>query len=478
MCRANGESLLEALKAWWRLLPEGGGNLSSLDRRFTAFDGSELRERWALRWWNWLRVALEDIRLVGVNQFSFLVESEEQPAFTVFADSFKLPDLPVFHGYFNAWLGAHRAYSCVDRRDAGPPPPFNMRCGLSSLEGSQRLRVDLPDTELDLDLSELEGIGPATKRKLNEAGIETILDLAVALPAELVELGLGEDNAGALVFVAQRKLKESGLIEKEFISASEALERRQKMLRCTTGAKNLDRLLKGGIETQAITELWGEFGAGKSQLCHMLCINAQLPPQKGGLGGAAIYLDTESTFRPERIYEMATARELDHHAILNRIYVVKIYNSSHLELAVKTLGGFIDKFKARLVVVDSIISLHRAEFTGRGNLAERQQRLNALIHRLLRVAEVFNVAMVVTNQVQTQPDMFFGDPTRPAGGHVIAHACTYRLYLRKAKNSRIATMIDSPYHPVKDALFTITERGIEDCELPEKKAPAFLKEEG
>lgn len=330
---------------------------------------------------------------------------------------------------------------------------------------------------LDIELADLDGIGPATERKLKEAGIESVLDLAVALPDELVDLGLSRDNACALVFVAQRKLKEGGLLDKDFVPASETYRRRMKMMRCTTSSKNLDKLLKGGIETQAITELWGEFGSGKSQICHMLCVTAQLPPQQGGLGSSVIYIDTESTFRPERVWQIADERGLDANAVLDRVYVCKVYNSSHLELTVRTLGNYIEKFKARLVVIDSIISLHRAEYMGRGTLAERQQRLNSLIHRLLRIAEIYNVAVVVTNQVQTRPDTFFGDPTRPAGGHVIAHACTYRVYLRKARNCRQATIVDSPYHPVSDALFAITNKGIDDYELPERKAAGLPKAE-
>jgi DNA repair protein RadA len=180
------------------------------------------------------------------------------------------------------------------------------------------------------------------------------------------------------------------------------------------------------------------------------------------LDAGAIYIDTEGTFRPERIYQIAEANGLDPHEILQRIILCKVYNSSHLELVVRGLDRFIERFKVKLLIVDSVISLHRAEFIGRGTLANRQQRLNYLIHRLLRLAEVFNIAVVVTNQVQSKPDTFFGDPTRPAGGNVIAHACTYRIYLKKSGPQRIATMVDSPYHPYSDIRFQITEKGIED----------------
>ncbi|MGD0330411.1 MAG: DNA repair and recombination protein RadA [Nitrososphaeria archaeon] len=320
-------------------------------------------------------------------------------------------------------------------------------------------------TVFDMELRDLEGIGPSTEKKLKDAGIESVLDLAVALPDEVADkIGGAKENASAMIFVAQKALMESGLIDKEFVPAIENYEKRKSMIRCTTGSKNLDSLLIGGVETQAITEFWGEFGSGKSQLCHTLCVTAQLPIEKGGFGGNVIFIDTESTFRPERVYQIAEARGLDPIQILKNVIICKVYNSSHLELAVKRLGKYIEQYNVKLVIVDSIISLHRAEFVGRGTLAERQQKLNGLVHRLLRMAEIYNVAVAVTNQVQAQPDTFFGDPTKPAGGHILGHACTYRVYLKKAGQERIATIIDSPYHPYSENRFVISEKGVEDPE--------------
>jgi len=318
---------------------------------------------------------------------------------------------------------------------------------------------------VDLSLEVMPGIGPRTKEKLKEGSIESVLDLAAATPGDIEEaLGGKEGNAATLILSARKILEENGLLEGSFITAAEALDRRKAMMRCTTGSKSLDGLLQGGLETQAITEVYGDFGSGKTQLCHTLCCTCQLSPEKGGLGGSALYIDTETTFRPERIKQIAESRGMNADEMLQNIVICRIYNSSHLELIIKTLGKYIEKFKAKLVIVDSIISLHRAEFIGRGTLAERQQRLNTLIHRLIRQAEVYNVAVVVSNQVQTQPDVFFGDPTRPTGGNVIAHACTYRIYLKKAGQERIATIVDSPYHPYSEARFRITEKGVDDLE--------------
>jgi DNA repair protein RadA len=259
-------------------------------------------------------------------------------------------------------------------------------------------------------------------------------------------------------------LRESNILEKEFVTADSALEKRKAMLRCSTGSRALNELLLGGIETQAVTEFYGEFGSGKSQICHTLCARATQPVEAGGLDGGVIYIDTEGTFRPERLNQIARARALEPSHVLKNVAICKIYNSSHLELIVKDIGKYINDFKAKLVIIDSIISLHRAEFPGRGTLADRQQRLNSILHKLIRLSEIFNIAIVITNQVQSSPDTFFGDPTKAAGGNVLGHASTYRIYLKKSGENRVARMIDSPYHPYSDARFTLNEKGADDLE--------------
>jgi DNA repair protein RadA len=325
------------------------------------------------------------------------------------------------------------------------------------------MKKNLTESIIDVGLDNIKGVGPKTKTKLIEGGVNSILGLAVALPKEVEGmLGGSEESAQKLIFQARQHLEKQGLLEREFIPASEIFQKRRAMQRITTGSDKLDDLLLGGVETQSITEFFGDYGSGKTQLCHTLCVTCQLPFDQNGLDATAIYIDTEGTFRPERIYQIAEAKSLDPNEILQSIFLCKVYNSSHLELVVRGLDRFIEKFQAKVLIVDSIISLHRAEFVGRGTLANRQQRLNYLIHRLLRLAEIFNIAVIVTNQVQTKPDTFFGDPTRPAGGNVIAHACTYRIYLKKAGSQRIATMVDSPCHPYTDVRFQLTEKGVED----------------
>jgi DNA repair protein RadA len=246
----------------------------------------------------------------------------------------------------------------------------------------------------------------------------------------------------------------------------------QKLIRFTTGSQAFDLFLEGGIETQALTEIAGEFGSGKSQLCYTLCVTAN-----GGFpDNGIIFVDTENAFRAERVHQIAESRGQDPEEIMKRIFVCRIYYSAHLEAVVRGLAKSIEQYKARLVIIDSIISLHRAEFPGRETLSERQQRLNTILHKLIRLAEVYNVAVVYTNQVQAQPDNFFGgsggngfDSMRAAGGNIMAHASTYRIFLRKAGHNRIATMLDSPCHAYSQVKFTIGEEGIQDLEKKDYK---------
>jgi DNA repair protein RadA len=326
--------------------------------------------------------------------------------------------------------------------------------------------------ESELELESLEGVGAVTRQKLEEAGIYSLKELAVSSPVEVAEtLGWEVGRAAELINSARKKLAELGLLEADFVKASEVYKRRLSIERISTGSKALDELLGGGIETQAVTEFYGEYGTGKTQICHTLAVMVQLPKEEGGLQAGALYVDTENTFRPERVASIAEARGLDAQKVLDRIIVARTYNSAHQEFIVKQAGKVLSEQNIRLLVVDSAVSHYRAEFVGRATLAERQQLLNRFMHLLLRTAEVYNVAVVVTNQVQAAPDVFFGDPTRPTGGHVLGHTSTYRIYLRKgAKGSRIARMVDSPYHPEREAAFILSERGIEDLQEIGKRA--------
>jgi DNA repair protein RadA len=329
----------------------------------------------------------------------------------------------------------------------------------------------------DLQLEDLEGVQSHLISKLKQAGIQSVLDLAVSIPNELASGGEGgggyegntisadKETISELVLKAKKALIDSGTLIKEFSTADQVLERRKSLVRYSTGSKNLDDFLKGGVESQAITELTGEFGSGKSQICHTLCVTAAT--NNSNQINSIIFIDTENTFRPERIHQIAEARGLDSEEIMKKVFVCKMVNSAQLEALIRSLGKYIEEYKAKLVIVDSIISLHRAEYTGRETLAERQQRLNVILHKLIRLAEIYNVAVVLTNQVQVSPDSTFGgnDSLRAAGGNIMGHACTYRIFLRKVGRDRLAIMVDSPHHAYSQVRFTISEKGVENAPL-------------
>ena len=322
----------------------------------------------------------------------------------------------------------------------------------------------------ELRLESLEGVGPVTSKKLVDAGIHNIMDLLVRGPVDVSEItGMDIEAAVKIVNKARQQLIEQGKLEKDFVSATEIYKRRQDIGKISTDTNALDMLFDGGIETQAITEVYGEFGSGKTQFCHTMCVNVQKPKDQGGLDGGALYIDTEGTFRPERIVTIAKLKGLEPEKVLERIIVAKAYNSSHQELIMEEVGPIIEENKIKLIVVDSAVGLFRAEYLGRGTLSVRQQRLNRFMHLLARTAETYNVAAIATNQVMASPDTFFGDPTRPIGGNVVAHTSTYRVYFKKSGKKRIARMVDSPHHPEQEVLFILTESGISDPEEEPKK---------
>ena len=313
--------------------------------------------------------------------------------------------------------------------------------------------------EVKRTIESLPGVGEATAEKLREAGYRTIESIAVASIAELHEAAeIGEGQAKKII-AAAREIAEFGI----FVTADKVLERREKVGLITTSGEQLDTLLGGGIETQAVTEVFGEFGSGKTQLAHQLCVNVQLPPEQKGLGGKAIYVDTENTFRPERIRDMAIGLNLDPMKTLQNVLYIRSYNTDQQILIAEKAEEKIEEENVRLMIIDSLTSHFRAEYVGRGALANRQQKLNRHLLTLHRIADLHDLAIFVTNQVMARPDVFFGDPTRPIGGHVLAHSATTRVYLRKSKGGkRIARIFDSPNLPEAEAVFMISGQGIRD----------------
>jgi len=301
-------------------------------------------------------------------------------------------------------------------------------------------------------------VGPAIAEKLRSAGYDSVESLAVATTGDLMEAAEIGLRVALKVINSARDASKMG-----YEKAIEVLERRKHLGHITTGSQFLDKIVGGGIETQGVTEVFGEFGSGKSQIAHQLCVTVQLPPEQGGLSGKAVYIDTENTFRPERISQMAMAMGVDPQKILDGIYVARAHTTDHQMLLAEKAAEIAKNDGVKLLVIDSLTALFRTEYCGRGALAERQQKLGRHIAELHKLAELNDMAVFVTNQVQARPDIFFGDPTKPVGGHVLGHAVTARVYLRKGKaNMRTAQLVDHPGLPPESATFQITEAGIRD----------------
>ncbi len=317
----------------------------------------------------------------------------------------------------------------------------------------------MPKKEIT-DVNDIDGVGPKTAEKLKEAGYDDLMTIATASAAEIAVIAdIGEATAAKIISDARQSLNigfETGL---------SALEKRKRIGKLSTGSKEFNNLLGGGIETQAITECYGAFGSGKTQLSHQLSVNVQLPKEQGGFEGGVLFIDTENTFRPERIMQMAEAAGLNPEEVLSKVFVGRAYNSDHQLLLVDRAKDMIRENNIKLIIIDSITSHFRADYIGRGTLANRQQKLNQHMHTLQKLADTHNLAVYITNQVMSRPDMLFGDPTAPIGGHIIGHQSTFRLYLRKSKGDlRIAKLVDSPNLPDGEAIFRVTTEGIKDKE--------------
>jgi len=309
-------------------------------------------------------------------------------------------------------------------------------------------------------IEELPGVGEKTAEKLREAGFNDLMSIAVT-PASLIAEAteLGSATATKIITAARSALKMG------FIGGDTLLARRDEIGKIKFQSEELNNLFGGGIETQALTECFGQFGSGKTQIALQLALNVQLPKDKGGLDGYAVIIDTENTFRPERIVQLAESLGMDVKTALSRIKVARAYSSDHQMLLVERVSDLIEKEKVpvKLVVVDSLMGLFRSEYAGRGTLADRQQKLNRHLHDLQRLSDRYNLAVYITNQVMSRPDVFFGDPTAAIGGNIVGHASTFRVYLRKSKgDKRVARMIDSPCLPEAECVFRVTPEGIRD----------------
>lgn len=304
-------------------------------------------------------------------------------------------------------------------------------------------------------IEDLPGVGAATAEKLVSGGFDNLMAIAVSTPGELVDASGVTETAARKMIQAARSNMDMG-----FQSGDDILAKRDRVIKIPTGSSNFDTMLDGGFETGAITECYGQYGSSKTQIAHVLCVSCQVHEPEV----VAVFIDTENTFRPERIIQIAKGVGLDPEKVLKNIRVARAFNSDHQMLLAEKVDELVKNGdKVRVVVVDSLTAHFRAEFVGRGTLAVRQQKLNKHMHTLAKMADIHNICIYVTNQVMSKPDAFFGDPTEAIGGNIVAHNSTFRIYLRKGKKgTRVAKLVDSPNLPDSECIYQVTDAGIID----------------
>lgn len=302
-------------------------------------------------------------------------------------------------------------------------------------------------------LTKLSGVGDKTMQKLDENGFSTVLSIGVASPAEIaMATGLSENNARKIIRSARENVKLG------FEKAKDFVKNRDKTRIISTGCKEFDEMLGGGFPSGGITEIFARWGSGKTQISHLITVRALLDNEKS----KAIYIDTENTFRDDRIKDFAKANKLDEDKVLERIMIGRALNTDHQLLLLDEVENMIQKDdNYNVLVVDSLTSHFRSEMSGRGELAGRQQKLNKHMHQLLKIADIYNLVVVVTNQVQADPGIFYGNPEKPIGGNIVGHGSTSRLYMRPGKKGSIfAKLVDSPNLPQNECNFNITKDGL------------------
>ena len=311
-----------------------------------------------------------------------------------------------------------------------------------------------------IDMLQEGGINSSDIKKLIEAGYNSLESLSYNPKKNLVLIkGLSEAKIDKIIKVVEDILKYG------IKPSSVALEERRKLVRITSGSKELDTLLGGGFESNSITELFGEFRTGKTQICHTLCVTCQLPRNEGGGEGKAIYIDTEGTFRPEKLAPIAERFGLDPKQVIENVFYARAYNSDHQNRLLLQVCALMCEQKFSLLIVDSATALYRTDYTGRGELSNRQMSLAKFLRNLQKIADEHKIVVVITNQVVATVDgnAFGGNDKKPIGGHIMAHACQTRLYLKKGlKQNRICKIYDSPSLPESEATYSITDRGIDD----------------
>jgi DNA repair protein RadA len=324
--------------------------------------------------------------------------------------------------------------------------------------------TEIAAVDLELGVDQLKGVGSVTQKKLETFGVTSLIDLCIRGAQEIKEItGVAKPTCDSWVFQSQKLLEDNGLIRKSDMSTNELWEYQKAYPVISTKCDEVDNLISGGVRPEATYEVYGEFGAGKTQFCNSLTVETIHD------GNNVIWIDCEDTFKPNRIAEMLKAREYaeDDEEVgkyLNQITYLYCPNTEQLMGTINGLSKILDDKKPKLVILDGAIGQFREEYLGRGTLAERQMQIARLMSHIKNISFYFRCAVVFTNQVQSDPSMMFGDPIKPIGGNVVAHASTYRLYFKKSGKKRLARMIDSPEHAMADAEYILDSKGMSNVE--------------
>ena len=317
--------------------------------------------------------------------------------------------------------------------------------------------------ELDLTVSQLEGVGAVTQKKLEAFGVTNLIDICVRGAREVSEItGVSKPTCDSWVFKAQKLLEDNDMIRKSDMDVMDLMDYHENLPTISSKCEELDKLMGGGVRPEATYEVYGEFGAGKTQFCNTIACEAIKED------GNVIWIDCEDTFKPRRIVEMLVAREEitpeEAKNKLNQITYLYTPNTEQLLGTINALSKVLIEKNPKLVVLDGAIGQFREEYLGRGTLAERQMQIARLMTHIKNISFYFRCPVVFTNQVQSDPSMMFGDPIKPIGGNIVAHASTYRIYFKKSGKKRIARMVDSPEHAQADAEYILTVKGLVNVE--------------
>ena len=313
-------------------------------------------------------------------------------------------------------------------------------------------------------VSNIAGIGPSTFQKLERHGFGDYKSCAYSTPETIrEESGVGEETAKKVYL---KSCEELGLGEP--INGLERFENEQKRRTITFGVKSLDDLLGGsGIRSQELTCCAGKFSSSKTQIGFQLLVNSMLPVEEGGLGedNKVVFFDQEHTFSGSRITQLAKAKGLDPKKVLKNTTYYRLDNSL---LQIRALQRFQQRNETSeygLIIVDSLMYHFRNDYSGRSRLANRQQIINDYLHKLQLLSIKDNSCVYLTNQIQTNPGLLYGDPDKMIGGNIVGHMLNPNIWLRKLKGStRKARIKDSSDLPDDEAVYQVTDKGLEELE--------------